>query len=88
MDINIVYLKGLFYKKEKFFITNKNLFIDFEKFKPYEIFFENFNIINIIFINYKNNNIYSKFKYKKIKNQNVNSFIKYYKDLEIILELD
>lgn len=88
MELNIIYLNGMFYKKDTIFLKSKNTFYDLQKNMPYEIIFENLNIKTIIFNNYKNNNVYDKLDYNSIKNYNIENFIKYYNDCEIILLLN
>lgn len=88
MELNVIYLKGIFYKKDNFFLKSYHTFDDLQKNMPYEISFENLNIKTIIFNNYKNNNIYNKLDYNSVKNYNIENFIKYYNDCEIILLLN
>ena len=88
MELNIIYLNGMFYKKDTIYLKSNNTFDDLQKYMPHEIIFENLNIKTIIFNNYKNNNVYNKLDYISIKNYNIENFIKYYNDCEIILLLN
>ena len=87
MELDIIYLNGICYKKNKFLLKSDSIFNDLQRHLPFEVNFNNLYIKIVIFKNFKNNNVYNRINFDLIKNHNIKNLIGSYKNLEIILLL-